>query len=89
MQIWIDAHADANTEHSSNTGNFHGMPVSFLVKDFPTPKRALFEDVKPCLSAKNIVYIALRDVELQELRLLKELKIAHFTMRDVDRLGKA
>ena len=28
--IWIDAHADINTRSSSPSGNFHGMPLSFL-----------------------------------------------------------
>ena len=27
--LWIDAHADINTMQNSNSGNMHGMPVSF------------------------------------------------------------
>ena len=30
--IWVDAHADINTISSSNSGNMHGMPVSFNIK---------------------------------------------------------
>ncbi|KIK44799.1 hypothetical protein CY34DRAFT_68865, partial [Suillus luteus UH-Slu-Lm8-n1] len=30
--IWIDAHADINTIHSTDSGNIHGMPLSFLLK---------------------------------------------------------
>ncbi len=26
--VWFDAHADANTEHTSPTGNIHGMPMA-------------------------------------------------------------
>lgn len=88
LQIWVDAHADANMEHTSVSGNFHGMPISFLVKDLPTPHRTLFRDFKPCLSAKNVAFIGLRDVELQELKLLKESNLAYFSMREVDRLGE-
>ena len=28
--IWVDAHADINTPEMSESGNIHGMPVSFL-----------------------------------------------------------
>lgn len=31
--LWIDAHADINTPTSSPSGNIHGMPVSFLLKE--------------------------------------------------------
>ena len=30
--IWVDAHADINTITTSNSGNMHGMPVSFNIK---------------------------------------------------------
>ena len=30
--VWVDAHADINTISSSNTGNMHGMPLSFNIK---------------------------------------------------------
>jgi arginase len=28
--VWVDAHADINTERTSPSGNIHGMPVGFL-----------------------------------------------------------
>ena len=31
--VWVDAHADINTPLSSLTGNLHGMPLSFVVKE--------------------------------------------------------
>ncbi|XP_027200178.2 arginase [Dermatophagoides pteronyssinus] len=86
--IWIDAHADANTVQSSLSGNLHGMPMSFLVKPTSTEhQQNQQQQIKPCINAKNIVYIGLRDVEIQELHLLKELNIAYFSMKDVDNLG--
>ena len=30
--VWVDAHADINTLTSSNSGNMHGMPLSFNIK---------------------------------------------------------
>lgn len=31
--LWIDAHADINTPLTSDSGNLHGMPLSFLVRE--------------------------------------------------------
>ncbi|KAG2355085.1 hypothetical protein BDR07DRAFT_1427241 [Suillus spraguei] len=32
---WIDVHADINTIYSTDSGNIHGMPLSFLLKINP------------------------------------------------------
>ena len=29
--LWVDAHADINTMENSDSGNMHGMPVSFNI----------------------------------------------------------
>ena len=31
--IWVDAHADINTVKSTPSGNMHGMPLSFVLKE--------------------------------------------------------
>jgi len=31
--LWIDAHADLNTPKTSPSGNFHGMPLSFILRE--------------------------------------------------------
>ena len=31
--VWIDAHSDINTTLTSVTGNMHGTPLSFLLKE--------------------------------------------------------
>ncbi|MEE6512316.1 hypothetical protein FKM82_019271, partial [Ascaphus truei] len=31
--VWVDAHADINTPLTSPSGNLHGQPVSFLIKE--------------------------------------------------------
>ena len=31
--VWVDAHADINTPYTTNSGNAHGMPVSFHIKE--------------------------------------------------------
>lgn len=66
--IWIDAHADINTPLTSSSGNLHGQPVSFLLYELDKylPKLDAFNWVRPCLSARNLVYIGLRDLDPEE-----------------------
>lgn len=83
--IWVDAHADINTPETSESGNIHGMPLSFLLGiagDVPE-----FSWVKPVLKANRLVYIGLRDVDVEEKRILKENNIKAFSMHDVDKYG--
>uniref|UniRef100_A0A673CM85 Arginase n=1 Tax=Sphaeramia orbicularis TaxID=375764 RepID=A0A673CM85_9TELE len=63
--VWVDAHADINTPMTTETGNLHGQPMSFLLRELrsKTPTLPNFSWIKPCVSAKNLVYIGLRDVD--------------------------
>ncbi|CAK4034746.1 Arginase [Lecanosticta acicola] len=87
--IWVDAHADINTPETSDSGNIHGMPVSFLTglaSDSPDqPFGWLQADQK--LSTSKLVYIGLRDVDRGEKKILKENNIKAFSMHDIDRHG--
>ncbi|KAJ3761226.1 Ureohydrolase [Lentinula raphanica] len=98
--IWVDAHADINTAATTESGNIHGMPVSFLMgldgntqafssfKPGPSPSsQTPFAWIKPVLKPSSIVYIGLRDVDAGEKRILKENGIKAFSMHDVDRYG--
>ena len=86
--VWVDAHTDINTMSTSNSGNMHGMPVSFnipqLREDFT---HADLSWLQPRLKAARLVYIGLRDVEREERRALERLNIPAYFMSDVDRLG--
>ncbi|KAI0690578.1 hypothetical protein BC835DRAFT_1363861, partial [Cytidiella melzeri] len=83
--IWVDAHADINTALTTDTGNIHGMPVSFLLGLGPAISE--FSWIKPVLKPNHIVYIGLRDVDAGEKRILKENGIKAFSMHEVDRYG--
>ncbi|KAG1803858.1 Ureohydrolase [Suillus plorans] len=89
--IWIDAHADINTIYSTDTGNIHGMPLSFLLKlnpPAPSPDSVLAKfDWVSHLPAERLVYIGLRDVDKGEKEILKKHNIKAFSMHDVDRYG--
>ncbi|XP_035257486.1 arginase-1 isoform X1 [Anguilla anguilla] len=89
--VWVDAHADINTPTTTLTGNMHGQPLSFLIREFHSkiPVMPGFSWIKPCISAQDIVYIGLRDVDPAEHYILKHLGIKFFSMTAVDRLGIA
>jgi arginase len=85
--IWVDAHADINTPESSESGNIHGMPVSFLTGLAKEDKEDIFGWLKEdhLLSTKKLVYIGLRDIDKGEKKILKEHGIRAFSMHDIDR----
>lgn len=87
--LWVDAHADINPPAVSLTGNMHGMPLSFLVKEVQPYMTRIeaFDWVKPCISAKDIAYIGLRDVDAAERWLIEKLGITCFSMHEVDLYG--
>jgi arginase len=66
--IWVDAHADINTAETTESGNLHGCPVSFLMGIGPPVKG--FNWLKPCLKKNKLVYIGLRDVDAGNFPLL-------------------
>ena len=72
--VWIDAHSDTNSPESSHTGNVHGMPLWFALKNgVADPART--------------VQIGLRDVDEGEKQLLRDSGVKAFSMTDVDKLG--
>ncbi|XP_076123130.1 arginase-1 [Alosa pseudoharengus] len=89
--VWVDAHADINTPLTSTTGNIHGQPMSYLIHELHSKIPALpsFSWLKPCVRAKDLVYIGLRDVDPGEHYILKDLNIKMFSMTELDRLGIA
>lgn len=72
--VWVDAHADINSPQSSRSGNVHGMPLYFALRN-------------GFASADHSVQIGLRDVDAGEKRLLREFGVQAFTMTDVDKHG--
>ncbi|HUR61186.1 MAG TPA: arginase [Candidatus Thermoplasmatota archaeon] len=86
--LWFDAHADFNTVETSPSGNIHGMPVSAIL-GMGDPRLADFDSPGPKLDAKNLVYIGLRSVDLEEAEMLTDSRVTYYTMRDIDQMGMA
>lgn len=85
--VWVDAHADINTPLTTESGNLHGCPVSFLLGLDGCDVEPFNKWLKPCLKPEDIVYIGLRDIDDAEKKILKENNIKTFTMHHVDKHG--
>jgi len=85
--LWIDAHADINTVDTSDSGNMHGMPVSFNLKQLTRRNAKDLKWLQPRLAPHRMAFIGLRCVDPEERKTLNELKIPAFSMREVDQLG--
>ncbi len=86
--LWIDAHADYNTPEASPSGNIHGMPLAILTGRGP---RALVDVGRPGpkVAPTDVVLIAVRDLDREERRILRESQMGIFTMREIDENGIA
>lgn len=84
--LWLDAHADFNTNVLTPSGNLHGMPVACLCGHGP---RALIEigGVVPAINPNVIRQIGIRSVDQGEKRLVHEVGLEVFDMRYIDEHG--
>ena len=84
--LWLDAHADFNTDALTPSGNLHGMPVACLCGRGP---KALIEigGQVPAISPKWIRQIGIRSVDAGEKRLVHEMGLEIFDMRYIDEMG--
>ena len=84
--LWLDAHADFNTNTLTPSGNIHGMPVACLCGHGP---KALIEmsGQVPAISPKWIRQIGIRSVDEGEKRFVHEQDLEVFDMRYIDEMG--
>ena len=84
--LWLDAHADFNTNALTPTGNVHGMPVAVLCGHGPTELTRMGE-VVPAISASALRLIGIRSVDEGEKRFVRESGLQVFDMRTIDEIG--
>lgn len=84
--LWLDAHADFNTNTLTPSGNLHGMPVACLCGQGP---QALIElgGQTPALNPQWVRQIGVRSVDEGEKRLVHEAGLEVFDMRYIDERG--
>lgn len=80
--IWIDAHIDAHTHETSETGNIHGMPVAHLL-GHGMPELSNILDAQPKLKPHNIALIGIRSYESGEQALAKQLGVRVYYIDEV------
>lgn len=85
--LWIDAHADINSPRTTDSGNLHGCPVSFIMGIHKETYPPEFDWVPAKLKPNKIAYIGLRDVDAGERQILREYNIPAFSMYHVDKYG--
>jgi arginase len=84
--LWLDAHADFNTNDLTPSGNLHGMPVACLCGLGPRPLVEMGGQV-PALNPKWIRQIGIRSVDPGEKRLVHQTGLEVFDMRYIDEMG--
>ena len=84
--LWLDAHADFNTNTLTPSGNIHGMPVACLCGHGP---QALIEigGLVPAINPKWVRQIGIRSVDAGEKRFVHEMDLEVFDMRYIDEMG--
>ncbi len=84
--LWLDAHADFNTNILTPSGNLHGMPVACLCGHGPQELIEIGGQV-PAISPKWIRQIGIRSVDAGEKRFVHEMDLEVFDMRYIDEMG--
>jgi arginase len=84
--LWLDAHADFNTNGLTPSGNIHGMPVACLCGYGP---QALIEigGQVPAINPKWVRQIGIRSVDQGEKRFVHQVGLEVFDMRYIDEMG--
>ncbi|HJW11323.1 MAG TPA: arginase, partial [Albitalea sp.] len=84
--LWLDAHADFNTNSLTPSGNIHGMPVACLCGHGPQELIEIGGQV-PAISPKWVRQIGIRSVDQGEKRFVHEMDLEVFDMRYIDEMG--
>jgi arginase len=84
--LWLDAHADFNTNTLTPSGNIHGMPVACLCGFGPQELIEIGGQI-PAISPKWVRQIGIRSVDEGEKRFVHEQDLEVFDMRYIDEMG--
>ena len=84
--LWLDAHADFNTAHTTPSGHLHGMPVAVLCGQGPAALTAL-AGPGPALRPAELRQVGIRSVDEGERRLVHAAGLDVYDMRHIDEHG--
>lgn len=84
--IWIDAHMDAHTPASSETGNIHGMPLACLL-GYGAADLVTVSSPQPKLRPEHVCIIGVRSYEAAEAKLIEKLGVRVYSMPEITSRG--
>ena len=84
--LWLDAHADFNTNTLTPSGNIHGMPVACLCGHGPQELIEIGGQV-PAIHPKWVRQLGIRSVDEGEKRFVHAQDLEVFDMRYIDEMG--
>jgi arginase len=84
--LWIDAHGDMNTQSTTPSGNIHGMPLAASLGLGAIELTSVGGDFRK-VDPKDVVLIAIRDLDDGERENIRKLGINIFTMEQIDKYG--
>ena len=79
--LWFDAHPDINTYESSESKNFHGMPLSYLTGLCQNPD---FSFINNKLNFDNLMYVGIRDIDDYERKVIDEHNIKYISCDEIN-----
>jgi arginase len=85
--LWIDAHADFNTDETTPSGNIHGMPLAALCGLGDRRLVQLWDEAVPVVDPRNVVVLGARDIDPGERKNLHEAGVTVFSLEQIDRIG--
>jgi len=100
--VWIDAHGDIHSPYTTPSGNMHGMPVATALAEdnienqrnsLSTEEAEIWNQLKnlhdicPKIAPQDLVYVAVRDVEKEEIDLISRLNIRSVSVSEVRTKG--
>lgn len=84
--LWLDAHADYNTPHTTITGNMHGMSAAFLCGE-PGLDGLLGDEPRASITPDHLDLFGIRSIDKLEKELVKQRKVSLIDMRQIDEFG--
>ena len=84
--VYFDAHGDFNTPETSPSGNIHGMPLAVAL-GLGDARLLALGPRRPMVRREDVALVGIRDVDVEEARLLRDKGPASFTVRSVDERG--
>lgn len=82
--VWIDAHADMNTDETTPSGNIHGMILAALQGIGNENLTTLIANKIP---TKNVAIFGTRDLDKKEEALMKKMRTNYFPYKYIESVG--